>query len=325
MNKKVKGIMLIVLLSMFVLPAHSQVTIGTLSPPLKGALLDLKQQNEAAGGENSKDGFIYPRVALSNVNELYPMLTGSESGYAASKPSYTGLTVDNVTVNNDFQKGLYVWDGSQWNQVLTDKSIRLIDGSQAAGKVLTSDANGTGTWQTPAVNMISGVVTSGQNLQVSLGTLAATANSSPKYTTWGSSRVTMLPGCSITLPPGMWRIEVSIPLLVNSIVSAGEWIEFLAVLSPNASLTDYTVGPITMGAPIPIITGPITTSLLTRGAAYGYATIPASAGTQTYYLGLGQINTSSNSANGFANAAIYALAGTRNGYIRATSTIISTQ
>jgi len=105
----------------FATKLQSQVTIGTQATPLKGSLLDLKQWDESTGKETSTIGIMYPRVALSNINELYPILTGSESDYIASKPSYAGLIVYNVTedTNIPLQKGLYVWDGAKWNSVQT--------------------------------------------------------------------------------------------------------------------------------------------------------------------------------------------------------------
>ena len=116
MNKRIKifkSILLVLLVFFATKPINSQVTIGTLEPPLKGALLDLKQQVETTGAENSEHGLMHPRVALVGINSLVPMLTTSEDA-ATIKSQYTGLTVYNVTVDNNFQKGLYVWDGAKW-------------------------------------------------------------------------------------------------------------------------------------------------------------------------------------------------------------------
>jgi len=118
--KSLKGIMLILFISVFfVLPAHSQVTIGTLETPLKGALLDLRQQPETAGALNSTDGLKFPRVSLTGLTSLQPLLSPAEDGAAtaAAKLQYKGMTVYNVTVDAaaNLQDGLYVWDGVKWN------------------------------------------------------------------------------------------------------------------------------------------------------------------------------------------------------------------
>ncbi len=44
----------------------------------------------------------------------------------------------------------------------TSGAIKIVDGTQGAGKVLTSDANGVGTWQTPTGGGNSGVCNTGQ-------------------------------------------------------------------------------------------------------------------------------------------------------------------
>jgi len=103
----------------FTLSLQSQVTIGSLSEPLNGLLLDLKEIDESAGDSNATKGIIYPRVSLTNLNELYPMLTGSEADYETLKPSYTGLTVYNVNTTTPFNKGLYSWNGVKWIQAGT--------------------------------------------------------------------------------------------------------------------------------------------------------------------------------------------------------------
>jgi len=129
--KSLKGIALILLLSaFFVLPARSQVTIGMLAPPLKGALLQLKTSDVPDDVANSTKGMMYPRVALSDPNNLAPMLAGADL-VAANKLQYKGLIVYNVTEDANFHKGLYVWDGAKWNQTLT--------GGQSSDNVLKAD------------------------------------------------------------------------------------------------------------------------------------------------------------------------------------------
>jgi len=114
-------------------PARSQVTIGSNSNPLKGALLDLKEHDDVTGNYNSSSGVILPRVILTDVNSLSPMLTGSDLTDESLKPKYTGLTVYNVSVSTSFEKGLYIWDGAKWNKMSTSalKSIKAGNGLTA--------------------------------------------------------------------------------------------------------------------------------------------------------------------------------------------------
>ena len=132
-----KEILLVgLLLVCFVFSAKSQVTIGTQSPPLKGVLLDLKQFDESTGASNSVSGLMFARVLLTDVNNLYPMLTGSESNYETLKSQYTDLIVYNVNQVAPFEKGLYEWDGTQWNKLSGAESalsIKALNGLSLLG------------------------------------------------------------------------------------------------------------------------------------------------------------------------------------------------
>ena len=114
-------------------PAHSQVVIGLNTTPLRGTLLDLEETQTIDGNDNSTKGMMLPRVFLTSMDSLMPILTGSESNYDALKPTYTGLVVYNV--NPAFPKGLYTWDGMQWNMALTSalSSIKARNGLTALG------------------------------------------------------------------------------------------------------------------------------------------------------------------------------------------------
>ena len=114
-NKRVVLVMLMTVL--FAFSMQSQVTIGTLSPPLKGAILDLKEYDETAGNANSISGMMMARVLLTDEDNLFPMLSGTEANYEALKLRHAGLIVYNVNQTSPFEKGLYIWDGTVWNKV----------------------------------------------------------------------------------------------------------------------------------------------------------------------------------------------------------------
>jgi len=106
--------------------ARSQVTIGSNSNPLKGALLDLKENDETDGMSNSTNGLILPRVFLKKIDSLAPMLTGLEDNYESLKPRYTGLTVFNVNPDSPFEKGMYIWDGARWCNTFNGSSFTSV-------------------------------------------------------------------------------------------------------------------------------------------------------------------------------------------------------
>jgi len=102
------------LLAGFVLSTRAQVTIGTLLPPLKGAILDLKESDAPDGSQNSTSGLMMARVYLNDINSLSPILTGSDATNPSLIPQYTGLIVYNVNPTSPLAKGLYSWNGTQW-------------------------------------------------------------------------------------------------------------------------------------------------------------------------------------------------------------------
>lgn len=96
---------------------NAQVTIGSGEPPVEGSLLDLKEFNDDLaknGGINASKGLLLPRVALTDMNNLYPMFSAPYSLEENNK--HMGLMVYNV--NNDIclnlHSGVYIWDGSKW-------------------------------------------------------------------------------------------------------------------------------------------------------------------------------------------------------------------
>jgi hypothetical protein len=81
--------------------ANSQVTIGSLDEPERGAILDLK---------SSTMGFLPPRVPLEKINLPNPLPTHVE-----------GMVVYNLTVNKSetLKNGLYYNTGAKWVRLST--------------------------------------------------------------------------------------------------------------------------------------------------------------------------------------------------------------
>ena len=163
--KSLKGIALILLLSLFFgLPAFSQVTIGALETPLPGALLDLKQNDDPAGGTTATKGMMYPRVALVSLTSLSPL-----DDAPASLTQYKGMTVYNVTVNTaaNLQEGLYVWDGAKWsvfqtgtvNNMNNTFIYTLYNPGTGTPNLLVTTGNNTGTQGSLLTWIIGGVQT----------------------------------------------------------------------------------------------------------------------------------------------------------------------
>lgn len=102
----------------------AQVTIGNGSPPVSGALLQLKENDNTE--ENASKGLILPRVYLSDKNNLFPMFADPGNNNIPnanySNPTYKseqdklhmGLIIYNTNPNAPFREGIFVWNGQEW-------------------------------------------------------------------------------------------------------------------------------------------------------------------------------------------------------------------
>jgi hypothetical protein len=108
----------------------AQVTIGSGKAPLHGALLQLKETDDAVDKDNNvalqnaNKGLLLPRVKLKYKDQLYPMFDEADPSYPNDKNNidrmHTGLTVYNIAdvPEQGFKPGaIYIWDGASWNPV----------------------------------------------------------------------------------------------------------------------------------------------------------------------------------------------------------------
>jgi hypothetical protein len=112
-----KMIGLLVIGASFCTGAQAQVTIGSGGSPAEGALLDVKEQNGPNGGVTSSKGILFPRVALTALNSLSPLVSAPTE---AEKSTHKGIVVYNVITSGDLKEGLYSWNGSRWIYVQDD-------------------------------------------------------------------------------------------------------------------------------------------------------------------------------------------------------------
>lgn len=115
-----------------ILGLKSQVTIGLDKNAVKGALLQLKQEETTDGAVNATKGLGLPRVGLEKRKQLFPMFEADGAGYknavkTEEDEKHIGLVVFNMTDNTDTEKaedellcqGPYVWDGNIWVRLLS--------------------------------------------------------------------------------------------------------------------------------------------------------------------------------------------------------------
>ncbi|WP_343659775.1 hypothetical protein [Chryseobacterium sp.] len=103
----------------------------------------------------------------------------------------------------------------------TSGALKIVDGTQGANKILTSDANGVATWQRAASNVAVGTLGGGYDVPFS-------QFSDYRYT-----------GSSIALPPGRWMVTISLLLIPQGTITASDWM-FVRSTFSEANLT--TIG-----------------------------------------------------------------------------------
>lgn len=87
---------------------YSQVTVGSEGVPVQGALLQLKENENAAA--NSSKGLALPRVNLLSDTDV-----SSITGMAANPSGHVGLTVYHLkNGSSSLATGVYTWTGTKW-------------------------------------------------------------------------------------------------------------------------------------------------------------------------------------------------------------------
>lgn len=119
-----KGILLLAVSLIFSFPSYAQVTIGSFAKPNKGAILDLKQDEQGV----STKGLGLPRVKLTslmvkNGDDLKSTIEGTDAGSGKwDMDDHIGLMVYNVSGGEQKEcahiaNGLYVWNGKKWDRL----------------------------------------------------------------------------------------------------------------------------------------------------------------------------------------------------------------
>jgi hypothetical protein len=172
---------------------------------------------------------VYHR-GIGNITNAYGLVTGiyKPVGSPGNITNSYGLVINGIEGTNKF--GLYQNDGNAKNYFAgnvgigtatpTEKleingSLKITDGTQAAGKVLKSDAFGKASWSTLAPQAVVGTV--------------PVAN-----VTWTTDNLYHYMGYSVVVPPG--RSTVSVGVFVGSSASLGY---FTARLSTSNTVQTF--------------------------------------------------------------------------------------
>ncbi|MFT4222639.1 FISUMP domain-containing protein [Dysgonomonas sp.] len=201
---KIKLTIILTLFAALCTAAYGQVTVGSGNKPVNGALLDIKEKDEATGGVTATKGLLMPRVNLTNLTDIAADITGITP---ANKDAHTGLTVYNVNKCLDTGAGkggpgVYVWSGTQWENL--GKAQEIIGDILGLSSSLygTTDASGNLRINIPSGLDARGTTISPFSLTVnsdplaSLGTITDTYNGGIAFSatpSWATGLLTANP------------------------------------------------------------------------------------------------------------------------------------
>lgn len=140
-------VLLIISFSLFLgnMSLLAQVTIGSDVLPNKGALLDLKENDNL--DVNSMRGLGLPRVQLSTIYSLDDIEANLD------KDAHIGLVIYVPEEFEDSCPGVYVWTGTEWQGLNTDASripdfitVDDVDGNTYTAKLFTKKGCKKGTY-----------------------------------------------------------------------------------------------------------------------------------------------------------------------------------
>ncbi|MFP3591398.1 hypothetical protein [Chryseobacterium sp. SIMBA_038] len=144
------------------------------------------------------NGVTFAQVGISTNNPSAALDIVSKGNTSATK----ALEVNNssakelMTVLNNGNVGIGETAPSATLQITNTSStaVRIVDGTQGAGKVLTSDASGNTTWISPALKAIAG----------------SFPTSTVSFTSYGAGNppnISLYTGATIILPAGKWLVS----------------------------------------------------------------------------------------------------------------------
>lgn len=130
-----KKVVLLALLCPLWLNNNAQVTIGSGVKPNKGALLDLKMNDQI--GVNSNKGLSLPKVGLINIRTESDLgkTIGAVEANTLDAEAHVGLLVYNTNRNEEseatrFCPGPHVWDGQKWEPLIPYPAVQIAEGTQ---------------------------------------------------------------------------------------------------------------------------------------------------------------------------------------------------
>ncbi|MBN8565979.1 MAG: hypothetical protein J0M25_04480 [Flavobacteriales bacterium] len=166
--------------------SDGNVGIGATDTPAR--LTVLANRNVPAFPNLTSNGIL--RIAVNGSEGLDIGKTDGTGGFSAWIQSGFSGTADPLSLQPlGGNVGINVV--APTNSLHVNGTVRIVDGTQANGRVLTSNATGVASWQPISINNV-------------VGNLVGTGINIPSSTT-----NFLQTGSSITLPPGRWAVNVT--------------------------------------------------------------------------------------------------------------------
>lgn len=127
-------------------------------------------------------------IFLNNKHLLVLLLFCTSIGMNAQQKIGTNPAI--ISSNTNFE--VEATNGSKLKVSSDTGKVTIADGTQADGKVLTSDSNGVATWKKSSVSLVNGVIPSALTVPIA-----------------NSSQTTGYTGCYIQLTAGTWVLKFS--------------------------------------------------------------------------------------------------------------------
>lgn len=225
---KLKQTTIVFLLALFFSAnIFGQVTIGCNEVPANGALLDLKEYDDAiaeGGGRDAQKGLLLPRVELVSITNLFPMYVQGSPDYTGENKiitdrDHTGLLVYNTNKNlpDGDGTGLYTWDGEKWlpllskSIIISQSRIFLSPVNPIKAAILTTEPMKQEWYAVPNTTTCASLNIAKETTS---STLTFTAGSTPGNTTYtfgldNSTKTTDIEVCNLDLTLGRTELKVA--------------------------------------------------------------------------------------------------------------------
>jgi hypothetical protein len=167
------------------------------------------------------------KVVVTPYGEKVTVATGANNGLSttAGDVQLGGTLIKPTKITTSAANSLEINSGGTSASPVS--ALKLVDGNQGAGKVLTSDANGLATWQLAKTTIIGGVVPDAPF------TGATRSDAQDKFTAYT--------GCNITLPPGKWRLEFGSWIQIGGSGAPEGWWSSIFFSTSNSTYVPLTL------------------------------------------------------------------------------------